>query len=77
MTEPTLPPATKAGAVQVTTMVAMGGSSAFIVAMWLVHPSWPPSPDVVVVVLGWVAPAAHLIGRGIYRRIEKWSGEAP
>lgn len=68
-------PASKAGAVQVTTMAAMGGSTAVVVAMWAVHPGWPPPMDVVVVVLGWIAPALHLIGRGIYRRIEKWSGE--
>ena len=63
------------GAVQFTAVAAASSSSALIVVMWAVHPTWPPSIDVIAVVFGWVAPVAHLIGRGIYRRLEKWSGE--
>ena len=69
------PPKASLGAVQFTAVAAASSSSALIVVMWAVHPTWPPSIDVIAVVFGWVAPVAHLVGRGIYRRLEKWSGE--
>lgn len=56
-----------------TAIIGMSAGSGIAVAMWLCHPTWPPPESVVAVVVGAIMPVLHLIGLGIYNRVEKWS----
>ena len=69
-------PARQGGhALQNTTVAGLGAGSGFRFAQWAVHPTWPPPDPVIAVAIAWLTPLAHMAGRGIYRRIARWSGE--
>jgi len=63
--------------VQNTTSVALPTTAGVIVLQWLVHPVWPPPTDVLTIACGAFAPIAHLVGRGIYAKVNKWLGAPP
>lgn len=60
-----------------TTTVALGSGSGLVLAEYLVKPVWPPPPAVLAILVAMLAPAVHLIGRGIMRGLAKWAGEQP
>lgn len=59
----------------VTTTAATAGAttSSLVIVQWLVQPEWPPSTAVLTVAMGLIAPIAHLIGREIMQRLQRWS----
>jgi hypothetical protein len=65
------------GSVSTTAAVALPVGAGLIVATWLVHPTWPPSQEVLTVVVTAAAPMFHLIYRGIYRWLTGWVGDDP
>src|SRR5579864_9420383 len=63
------------GSVSTTAAVALPVGAGLIVATYLTHPVWPPSQEVLTVVVTAAAPMLHLIYRGIYRKVTGWAGE--
>lgn len=62
---------------QQTTVVSLPMTAGLIFLQWLVHPTWPPSNEVLTIFVGVMAPLAHLVGRAIYRKLTQWVGEEP
>lgn len=60
---------------QNTATIGMSAGGGMAVAIWLCKPSWPPPDAVLALLVGYALPVIHLAGRGVYRRIAKWSGE--
>lgn len=63
------------GSVQQTTNVALPMGIGLVVLQYLVHPVWPPPETILTIAATATAPAAHLIGRAIYRKLASWAGD--
>ena len=61
--------------VQNTAVIGISAGSGVAVLIWACHPTWPPPDAILAIIWGASLPLMHLIGRGIYRRVAKWSGE--
>lgn len=66
---------TGGGSVQQTAAVSLPLTAGVVFAGWLAHPVWPPPQEVLTIAVGVVAPAVHLVGRAVYRRLTAWAGE--
>lgn len=61
--------------IQQTATIGMSAGGGIACAIWLCSPTWPPPDAVLSLLVGYSLPVIHLIGRGIYRRVARWSGE--
>ena len=62
--------------IQNTAIIGISAGSGVAVLIYLCHPTWPPPDAILSIVWGTSLPLMHLIGRGIYRRVAEWSGDA-
>ncbi len=62
--------------IRTTTVAGAGTVTGLALLQYLSHPVWPPPVDVLELLAVWLAPAVHVVGEGINRKLEQWAGAA-